>query len=544
MAWTVGPDRRSSVIESPPNSAPGTDVPIQPPPAQEGARVRLQSLTRQSGALAVGALATQVAQLVLLMVLTRLVLKPQLGAYQQLNLLYSIVTPLLVAGIPAALLYFVPRSAEPGEIRLWVGDAYLLLGAMGAATSVALLVGHTLVAEALGNAALSQVLVVYAPFPFLAFVAAVMPAALVAARRASLAATLNALSGLLTLVSVVTAALIGRDATHMAAGLVVGQLSAGLISTVAVSRTIGISIRRDRVVSGSLALLRYGFPLALTGLAGMFAFQFDRLVVSRDFTPALYAVYAVGAVELPLSVIVQQAVNAVLVPAMTRHYAAGDLPGLAALWKRAIRRTSLVLLPMFVFFMLTAPATVRILYGGAYHESAVVFRVYLMLVPLRVATYGIITQAIGRTRVNLSASFVLLALNAVLVLALVGPLGLPGPAVATVLATFATAGYYLFRLRAILGLKVRTLFPARLIAANLLLSILAGIPVGLLLALGLHGLLQLVAATAVYVPSYLALLLVAKRLDPAEIALGRRIFDSLLRPFPRQLRARLTHGST
>ncbi len=93
----------------------------------------------------------------------------------------------------------------------------------------------------------------------------------------------------------------------------------------------------------------------------------------------------------------------VLVPAMTRHYAAGDMPGLTALWKRAIRRTSLVLFPTFVFFMLTAEETVRILYGAAYHESAVVFRIYLCLVPLRVATYGIITQAIGKTRVNLSA---------------------------------------------------------------------------------------------------------------------------------------------
>ena len=308
----------------------------------------------------------------------------------------------------------------------------------------------------MGNAALSPVLVFYAPFPFLAFVAAVMPAALIAARRATLAAVLNAASGALTLVCVVTAALIAPDAQHMAAGLVVAQFVATLISSFAVYRSVGISLRRERVVSGALALLRYGFPLALTGLAGMFAFQFDRLVVSRNFTPALYAVYAIGAVELPLSVIVQQAVNVVLVPAMTRHYAAGDMPGLTALWKRAIRRTSLVLFPTFVFFMLTAPETVRILYGAAYHESAVVFRIYLCLVPLRVATYGIITQAIGKTRVNLYGSFVLLATNAILVLALVGPLGLSGPAVATVLATFATAGYYLIRLRGILDLNLRS----------------------------------------------------------------------------------------
>ncbi len=148
-----------------------------------------------------------------------------------------------------------------------------------------LVVAHTAVAKALGNAALSPVLVFYAPFPFLAFVAAVMPAALIAARRATLAAVLNAASGALTLVCVVTAALIAPDAQHMAVGLVVGQFVATLISTFAVYRAVGISIHRERVVSGSLALLRYGFPLALTGLAGMFAFQFDRLVVSREFLP-------------------------------------------------------------------------------------------------------------------------------------------------------------------------------------------------------------------------------------------------------------------
>lgn len=530
------------MIESPTNTATGTNGPAPPPAAAGGARSRLQSLTRQSGALAVGALATQAAQLVLLITLTRLAAKPELGAYQQLNLLYGIVTPLLVAGIPAALLYFVPRSKEPGEIRLWVGDAYILLGVMGASTSIVLAVAHTAVADALGNAALSPVLVFYAPFPFLAFVAAVMPAALIAARRATLAAVLNAASGALTLVCVVTAALIAPDAQHMAVGLVVGQLLATLISTVAVYRSVGISLHRERVVSGSLALLRYGFPLALTGLAGMFAFQFDRLVVSREFTPALYAVYAIGAVELPLSVIVQQAVNAVLVPAMTRQYAAGDMPGLTALWKRAIRRTSLVLFPTFVFFMLTAE-TVRILYGAAYHESAVVFRIYLFLVPLRVATYGIITQAIGKTSVNLSASFVLLALNAVLVLALVGPLGLPGPAVATVLATFATAGYYLIRLRAILNLKLRALFPGRLLAANLLISVIAGVPVALLLAVGLHGFLQLVVAAAIYAPCYVALLFVAKRLDQTEVEFGRRMIDNIVGLLPRHLWARLTHGS-
>ena len=278
----------------------------------------------------------------------------------------------------------------------------------------------------------------------------------------------------------------------------------------------------------------------MTGLAGMFAFQFDRLVVSREFTPALYAVYVVGAVELPLTIIVQQSVNSVLVPALARLYAAGDLAGLTAQWHRAIRRTSLVLLPLFVFFMLTADETINLLFGASYGRSADVFRVYLLLVPLRVATYGLITQAIGRTQINLTASLVLLVLNAILVLALVGPLGLIGPAVGTVLATFGMAAYYLVRLRGVLGLPIRALFPWPLIAVNLGLSALAGLPAALLILAGLDGVLQLAVSAVLYGLFYLALMLLARRLEPQEIDWGRRLVRTALARPRRWLRIRPT----
>jgi O-antigen/teichoic acid export membrane protein len=404
-------------------------------------------------------------------------------------------------------------------------------------------IGRTPIAEALGNPALTDVLLVYSPYPFLAFVTAVMPTALVAGQRAGLAATLNALGGILVLVCVLIGVAIAPDARSMALGLVVAQLCAASVSTYAVHRTVGMSLRGEGIGRGVRALLRYGLPLALTGLAGKFAFQFDRLVVSRNFSAATYAVYVVGAVELPLTVIVQQSVNSVLVPALTRHYRAGDIGALAAQWRRAIRRTSLVLLPIFVFFMLTATETIHLLFGASYGESTDVFRVYLLLVPLRVATYGLITQAIGRTQINLTASFVLLALNAVLVLALVGPLGLIGPAVGTVLATYGMAGYYLGRLRGVLGLPVRALFPWRLLGANLAISALAGIPVALLILAGLGGFLQLVVAAPVYGLCYLGLMVVARRFDAQEIEWGRRAIGTVLRRSQRRFSARPTDTS-
>jgi O-antigen/teichoic acid export membrane protein len=494
------------------------------------------SLTRQVGALASGSLATQAFYLLLMMALTRLAPKAQLGGYQQLQLIYGILSPLLIAGIPAALLYFIPRSADSEQSRAWVGEAYVLLGSIGLLVSIAIAVWRAPLATALGNSSLESALLVYAPQPFFAFLGGVMSTALVAVGRAGLAAATGAASGLLALIGVVAATLIQADVEHMAAGLVVASACNALIATVVVQRTVGMTIGRRGLVRGIRMLLAYGLPLALTGLAGRLAWQFDRVVVSRQFSAALFAVYSIGAVELPLTTVVQQSVNAVLVPALARHYAVGDIAGMAALWRRAIRRTSLVLLPMFVFFMLTAGEVISVLFGGGFEGSVGVFRIYLLLVPLRVATYGLITQAIGRTRINLVGSFVLLAANAVLVLALVGPLGLTGPALGTVLATFVLAGYYLVRLRAVLGTPIRALFPWPLLAVNLAISAAASLPVAAMLLAGVDGFPALALGALVYAPTYLGLLLLARRLDPQEIEWLRRARETALAVPQRRLR--------
>lgn len=487
-----------------------------------GSPAKAPSLTRQATALASGALATQASTLLLLIVLARSVPQAELGAYQQLNLIYGILSPLLVAGIPAALLYFVPRSTDTRAKSAWIGHAYLLLGSVGVAVSIVVVVARGPIASALGNASLEDALLPYSPYPFLAFVSAVMPTALVAAGQASRAALINALGGALALVGVLTAAAIEPNAAHMAAGLVLAQLVLAVISTIAVHRTLGISLRHAEVDAGARALLRYGVPLALTGVVGQLAFQFDRLVVSHEFSAALFAVYVVGAVELPLAAVVQQSVSSVLVPALARAYAAGDVAGMAALWHRAIRRTSLVLFPIFVFCMITAGDIVHLLFGGKYSRSTDIFRIYLCLVPLRVATYGLITQAIGRTAINLSAAFFMLVTNAILVLALVGPLGLTGPAVGTVLATFGMALFYLVRLRTVVRLSLKALLPWRMLVTNLLLTAIAGVPVALLAVTGVGGLALLVVGACLFGAAYLVVLLLAKRLDAAEVEMLRR----------------------
>jgi hypothetical protein len=54
------------------------------------------------------------------------------------------------------------------------------------------------------------------------------------------------------------------------------------------------------------------------------------------------------------------------------------------------------------------------------------------------------------------------------------------------------------------------------------IAAVAGVPVAILTLLGVDGLVQIVAAAAVYAPSYLILLLLARRLTPQELDWGCR----------------------
>ena len=405
----------------------------------------------------------------------------------------------LLAGVPAALLYFVPRAALPEERNAWIMRAYVVLAAMGVASALAVVgVRHPL-AALFNNPNLATALLWYAPYMFFAFVAAVAPPALVASRHTRSAALLNALVGASTMTFVVGAAIVNPTGTGLAIALSCSGALLAVASVFMVRRATGMRIGRPRSDDGDTKqLLSYGLPLAATGLAGTLGYQFDRIVVAANFSSEEFAVYALGAVEIPLGLLIAAAVSNVLVPRLTILWRDGDRAGMVSVWREAMRKTSLVLLPMFAFLMVMSADLVRLLYGPGYSESVAVFRVYLFLLPLRIATWGLIPQAIGRTRVNLQASVLMLVANACIALALVGPLGLIGAALAAPISAVLVVTYYLVRLRSIAGFEVRNLVPVRALTSTLAVSILAAAPLLVIREIPMASSIRLVAATVLF----------------------------------------------
>ncbi len=457
------------------------------------------SLASNAASLALGSLFTQVAQILTLAVLARSVAKDQVATYQQMNLLFAVVAPMLVAGIPTALLYFIPRAGLHEERNAWIMRAYLLLGGMGVAAAVAVIAVRQPLASLFNNPDLATALVWYAPYMFFAFVAAVAPPALIASGHAGRAALLNGLVGALTITCVVVATIVSPTGDGLAAALSVSGALFAVASVSMVRRATGMRLARVHRRDGNTRrMLSYGLPLAATGLAGTLGYQFDRIVVGASFSPQEFAVYALGAVEVPLGLLIAAAVSNVLVPRLTILWRDGDRAGMIALWREAMRMTSLVLLPLFAFTLLMSSDLVLLLYGPGYSESVEVFRVYLFLLPLRIATWGLIPMALGRTGINLQASILILAVNAGVALALIGPLGLIGAALAAPISAVAAATYYLVRVRSIAALHVHELVPVRALTGTLAVSFLAAAPLFAIRELPVAAGIRLVVAAIIF----------------------------------------------
>lgn len=480
-----------------------------------------------------GSLFTQAAQIVSLTVLARLVTKPELATYQQLNLVYNLAAPLLLVGTPTALLYFVARAGSAEERRAWVLRAYILLGTTGLlASSVAVLLRNPL-ADAFNNPPLSDAIVLYAPYLLFVFIAAATPPALVASGATTYAAVLNAALGAFTLIALVTAAFIEPTGEALALGLSASGVALAAASVFAVSRTLGLDARDRELREGLRSLLAYGLPMTVVALAGTIAFQFDRIVVGTSFPPDDFAIYALGAVEVPLFLLVGQAVTNVLIPALARHWQAGDAAGMIALWHRSIKKTGVIFLPSFVLLMIMAEDVIRVLFGPGYEESVVIFRIYLFLIPLRVAYWGIIPTAMGWTRLY-APGVILLVANAAIALVAVGPLGLAGPALAAPVATTLAAFYYVWRLRPVLGIGFARMVPFGALATTLLIAVLSSAPVVFIEDLPIASGLRLLIAVCVYGAVVVPALRLTRQISDDDWARVVRAARQVLRPHLRR----------
>ncbi len=393
-----------------------------------------RSRTFKAAILGSGNILVKVTSLLALAILSRIFTKTEYAAYRQTLLAYFSIAPALMLGLPQALYYFIPRDREHG--RRLVTSNLLLLTITGAIFTIAMWCGgNELLAKRWSNPDVARLLLIFSPYALLALPVVSIGACLAACDRIKQLAVFNVVSRVVAFGAVISLVWLFPTPAAAVTGQVVG---AALIFLPAI-------FLMYRATSGTQWLAtpdqmwqqaKYSIPLGLSSMLSTLSRNLDKLIVSSMCTPEEFAVYSNGAVELPVIATITSSVMAVLLPEFSRMFKEGQPGQIIGLWNRAMVKCALIIFPLMAFLMAMAREAMVVLFSQDYEASHIPFRIYLLLLPMRITTFGPIIMASGNSHLILISTAVSLALNLVLSIVLTYFIGYTGAVVATV-----TVGY-------------------------------------------------------------------------------------------------------
>jgi len=359
--------------------------------------------------------------------------KAEYGTYQQTLLVYTFIAPLLALGLPAATFYFIPRNRGKEKSVLINGLAALITSASLFALFCVTL-GPIFIPNWFGNSDLLSTIPWLALYGPATLILIFISSALVAVGRPKTSAIFTAIFRLSMACAVVLSAIIyasvnislGVQAIVCFAGAILGI---GLIWQ-ATSKSKSPSLLPS--LSGVSTQLKYAVPLGLGAMMEGMALAIDKVIVSLFCSTEEYAVFVNGAMEVPLIAAITVAAGAVMLPEIVTAFSNNDRSKALELWKLMVKRVALFLLPAGFLFYLVSEELMVVLYSETFKESADPFRIYMLMLPARVAYFGMLFQGAGKTHLVLLRAVITLFLNTMITYFLVRKFGMSGAAWGTV----------------------------------------------------------------------------------------------------------------
>ena len=446
-------------------------------------------LTRRIGIVACGRAAGTFSVFAVYAILSRTWVESEFGIFTAVWVLGNTLVPIFLLGLPTGLLYFFPLFDSREKGRLVVQAAVCL--ALAAAVLVVLLAltGPALAAllnietRETESVDLSSYLWPFLPYVFSLVAGGHIESTLVAAGRARRQAAIALASGA-GLTAIAAAGAFMALSVHEVLWLLslMGVLRFAVASVMAAA-AVGVPVSRTGWTADSLrSLLGYSIPIGVNDAVGSLSRNVDRFVILFFFSAETFAVYHVGAIEVPVSLLLAGVVT-VLVPEVSRLYGVGQKDDIGQLWRQAVSRLSLVIVPLFFFLFTFAGAIISIYLPTTYHASEMVFRIFLFALPLRCAIYNPLLVGMGKARwalwggigdlttnLSLSVLFVMLMRSAV------PEWSFLGPAVATVVSTYLQVTLLVLLIARHLGWGLRQLLPwGRLLRISIASAVAAAV---------------------------------------------------------------------
>ncbi len=401
----------------------------------------MSSLSDKAGFLIVANLVKYSIGFMMPIVLVRLLTQEEYGSYQQLLLIGTALAGIMTLGLPTSIYYFY-HHVSAGKRPVLIFQTVLMLAATGLISGVVVYLAAPILADQMNNPRLSDLLGIYAFYVVFYIASEHFIHFVISQDRYRLAVIFESGETIVRVLTLILPLWLGY-------GLV------GLVWSTVVYAFLRFAIRSGLILKGIGRLydlwsksffiveqLRYSTPLFLTSLVGFIGSLLDKVIIAAFFTPVHFAIYTVGAVEIPLDVIFQASVANVMRASLPPLVRDGNMREVIRIWREAVRKLAIIVLPSFVFLFGFSRDFITLFFTNKYAESVYIFRIYLLLMPLHMFVFSVIPHVFGKTKINMYIASGSMTVHVILSFVLLLTVGFYGPAMAGVIVSFLISIVY------------------------------------------------------------------------------------------------------
>ena len=392
------------------------------------------SRIQKTAFLSISQVVTTISTLAIAIVLSRVFVSyDEYGTYQQTILIFTFFSPLLALGLPAAAFYFLPRNKD-SESSVCINGLFLILITSSIFIILCLTFGSSLIPQLFDNRDLKKTIPWLAIYGPATLILTYISSSLVAIDQARISAIFTILFRIL----LATLVIVGTIAITRASFSLCLQSVICLLGSIMGIMILFKSTKFNQPAGSMLSFsamkrqLKYAVPLGLGATFDAMALSTDKVMVSSLLSTEEYAIFVNGAIEVPLIAAITVAAGAVILPDVVRAFKKEDLGLALQLWQLMVKRVSFFLLPAGFLFFLISNELIIILFSERFESSIETFRIYMLMLPAKVAYFGILFQGSAKTKLVLIRAIVTLFLNAILTYFLILKLGMAGAAWGTV----------------------------------------------------------------------------------------------------------------
>jgi O-antigen/teichoic acid export membrane protein len=441
------------------------------------------------------------------LVLARVFDQAEFGTYKQLFLIYATLFGLAQLGMAESLYYFVPRDrAAAGK---FVANSILALAAIGVAAVAILTAGRWLIADWLTNTALAPHLPLLGWFVALMLTSAVFEIALLSRKNNGAAAWTFALSDIGRAACLTIPALLAWGLRGVMLGAVAFAAIRLAATLAAMVREFGSELKPDwPVLRRQLA---YALPFALAVGIEVLHINWHQYAVAARFDAAMFAIYAVGCLQVPVvDLIVTSTCNVMMVEMAAVQ--GRDRHAARWLWHDTIGRLAFMIFPLAAFLVLMARPIIVLLFTPAYEASAPIFMLWSLTMLASVFVVDGVLRVHAQTKYLLAQNVAHLLIVATLAGTFLTLFGLAGAVLVTLLATVVVRSVAVIRISHLLQIRLQDALPWRRLATAASCAAIATVPAFVLVnSAAWPPVMALVVAAMAYGLTYSVLVYVVHR---------------------------------